>query len=251
MLFGIPDTMGYSPIQPSRYWSYIRATNRLPIFYNASLLQDPSLADLRLLGARYMIVPDNATPTVDAERVMSEGGFTLYSISGWEPRTSVVPDWTVLPDPTNALSQVMEDTFDPGTRAIIEQDPGIEPTADGLPGQSAYHEKWPEDVSIDVRADSPSLLVVRNSYDTGWSATVDGKPAPLLHANWFLQAVPVPLGDHEVRLAYRDPTIAQGLAGSAAVWSAWLLSLLGATFARRRRRRRRGAVVEAPPEEPD
>ena len=247
MLFGVHDTMGYSPIQPSRYWSYIRATNRLPIFYNASLLQEPSLTDLRLLGARYLIVPNNATPTVDAQKVMSEGGFSLYSVDGWEPRTSVVPDWTVLPDPTNALSQVMEKTFDPGTRAIVEQDPGIEPTAGGLPGQSVYNEKWPEDVSVSVRAPSPSLLVVRNSYDPGWSATVDGKPAPLLHADWFLQAVPVPLGDHEVRLVYRDPTIAQGLAGSAAVWGAWLICLLGSTFVRRRRLRR-GAVVEGSPE---
>ena len=244
MLFGIPDTMGYSPIQLSRYWSYIRATNRLPIFYNASVLQDPSLTDLQLLGARYLIVPSNAAPTVSAQKSMSEGGFDLYSIDGWEPRTSVVSDWTVLADPTNVLARVLEGSFDPGVQAVIEQDPGIKPTAGGLPGASVYHESWPEDISIQTRADSPSLLVVRNAYDTGWSATVDGEPAPVLRADWFLQAIPVPLGDHEVRLIYRDPTIAQGLAGSGTLWTAWLIALLSATLVRRRRVRRTGEAPE-------
>lgn len=252
MLFGIPDTMGYSPIQLSRYWSYVRATNRLPIFYNASVLQEPSLTDLQLLGARYLIVPSNAIPTVAAQKLMSEGSFSLYAIDGYRPRTSVVPDWTVLSDPTSALAHVLDDTFDPGVSAVIERDPGIEPKTGVLPGESIYHESWPEDVIVQVRAYSPSLLVIRNAYDTGWSATVDGEPAPVLRADWFLQAVAVPPGDHEVRLVYRDPTIAQGLAGSGAVWGVWSIALLGAILVRRRRTRRLREALEEPqePEQP-
>ena len=57
VLFQIPDTLGYSPVQLPGYWAYVHATNRLPLFYNAAAIQVPTLTDLRLLGARYLIVP--------------------------------------------------------------------------------------------------------------------------------------------------------------------------------------------------
>lgn len=238
MLFGIPDSMGYSPIQLSRYWSYIRATNQLPVFYNAAVLQEPSLSDMRLLGVRYLIVPNNVRPVIDAEPVLKEEGFTLYAVDGGQSRVSVVPDWTVLPDPANALARVLERDFNPGETAVVEQDPGIEPTAGEWPGTSTYSEVSPEDVRISVSADAPSLVVVRNTWEEGWSATVDGVPAPVLRANWFMQAVPVDTGQHEVRLTYREPAIARGMAMSSVVWGGWLMALVLSALAARRRRRR-------------
>ncbi len=51
VLFEVPDTLGYSPVQIPGYWSFVHATNRLPVFYNAAVVQVPTLVDLRLLGA--------------------------------------------------------------------------------------------------------------------------------------------------------------------------------------------------------
>jgi len=56
-LFGIPDVLGYNPVQLPRYWTYIRATNSNPVFYNASVLGLPSLQNVRLMGVRYVVVP--------------------------------------------------------------------------------------------------------------------------------------------------------------------------------------------------
>ena len=169
---------------------------------------------------------------------MKEEGFTLYAVDGGQSRVSVVPDWTVLPDPANALARVLERDFNPGETAVVEQDPGIEPTAGEWPGTSTYSEVTPEDVRISVSADAPSLVVVRNTWEEGWSATVDGVPAPVLRANWFMQAVPVDAGQHEVRLRYKEPAIAQGIAMSAVVWGGWLIALVLSSIASRRRRRR-------------
>ena len=44
-LFGIPDVLGYNPVQLPRYWTYIRATNSNPVFYNASVLGLPVPAE--------------------------------------------------------------------------------------------------------------------------------------------------------------------------------------------------------------
>jgi hypothetical protein len=239
MLFGVPDPMGYSPIQLARYWAYIRATNSLPLFYNASVLQEPTLTDLQLLGVRYLIVPEDLQPPVAAQPVITEGGWELSSVVGWEPRVSVVPEWTVVADPAEALEQVLRYGFDPGVQAAVEGDPGVQPVPEAPPGVARYSETTPEDVQIGVEAAAPSLVLVRNAYDTGWSATVDDEPAPVLRADWFLQAVPVPSGKHEIHLVYRDPTIGRGLTASAVVWGIWVVALVASPVVARRRARPR------------
>jgi uncharacterized membrane protein YfhO len=92
------------------------------------------------------------------------------------------------------------------------------------PGAATYREVQPEDVRIQVEANAPSIVVVRNSYDPGWTATVDGRPTPVLPTDYLLQGVAVPAGHHDVRLVYRDPEISRGLAAGAFVW----IMLLGA-----------------------
>lgn len=270
-LFGIPDVLGYNPVQLPRYWSWIRAVNPLPIFYNASVLPEPTLEQMRLLGARFLIVPEGVPlPRDIAGRIVTaEGGYRLYEIFGWQPRASVVGDWRVVPDPAEALRVVVDDGFDPSRLAVLERDPGIPPpapppgeAASRAPGTATYREAVPEDVRITVDANAPSIVVVRNNWDAGWSATVDGRPAPVLRADYFRQGVPVPPGRHRLRLVYRDPLIARGLVASGIVWSMIVVAFLAALAVERRARRRaphrgedagaaprRGA--EMPPGRPD
>lgn len=237
MLFEIPDSMGYSPIQLARYWSFIRATNRLPVFYNASVLQDPSLADMRLLGAQWMLTPARVQPQLPATLVASEEGWKLWLIQATQDRASVVPHWTVVDDPAEALERVAQDDFNPEEEALLEEDPGIEPTAGAWPGLATYDEVRPEDVRVLATAEVPSLVLVRNAWDPGWSATVDGEPAPVLRADYLLQAVPIPEGEHEVRLTYREPWVGRGLLISGIVWGLFLVALIVAIAGRRRRLR--------------
>ncbi len=238
VLFGLDDVLGYSPIQLPRYWSYIRATNPLPVFYNASILASPTPTNVRLLGIRYLIVPVGfpLPQGLTAQVVAAGGGYDLYEVSGWEPRASVVSSWEDVQSGVRALRAVLAPGFDPALRAVVEGDPGLRPVAGAVPGTADYHEVEPEDVRITATAEGPSLVVVRNAWDTGWSATVDGRPAPLLRADYFLQAVPVPAGTHEVRLTYTDPTIGLGLLASALVWAILVAGLgIAGTLERRSR----------------
>ena len=59
--------------------------------------------------------------------------------------------------------------------------------------------------------------MVPDSWDAGWQATVNGRSAPVLRANYDQQAVAVPPGDVRVTLRYRPPGLRLG----------GLLSLLG------------------------
>jgi hypothetical protein len=237
ILFGLHDALGYSPIQVPRYWTYIRATNELPVFYNAAVIQEPSLQDVRLLGVRYLIVHrgQELPDWVSGDVVAAESGYELLELDAAQPPASVVPDWTVVRDGASALRAALEPGFDPATAVVVEGDPGLEPVLGTAPGTASYREVRPEDVRVSVRADGPSVVVVRNTWERGWRATVDGERAPLLRADSFLQAVPVPAGDHEVRLVYHEPTIGWGLLGSGLAWTGLVAALLVSIAGERRR----------------
>ena len=249
VVFRLHDALGYSPIQLPRYWSYIRATNRLPVFYNAAVLQLPSLQDVRLLGVRYLIGVQGVglPPGLSGSVVASERGYDLYQVVGSEPRVSVVSDWKEVPGGVEALEAIRESGFDPATSAVVEGEAGSSAVGrpGGLAGTATYTEAAPEDVSITASATTPSVVVVRNAWDGGWSATVDGQPAPVLRADYFLQGVPIPAGTHEIRLTYRDPMIGRGLAFSALVWLGWVAALAGAVIVKRRRSSSVGEVRRA------
>ena len=229
VLFEVPDTLGYSPVQLPGYWAYVHATNRLPVFYNAAVIQVPTLTDLRLLAARYLITPQGIPrplpPGVSARTVETEGAYRLVEIDDAEPRASVVPSWLVVEDGTSALDAVLAPGFDSAEVAVLESEPGHIQSVAGPAGSASYQEVSPEDVRIRAEAAVPSILVVRNAWDDGWSATLDGRAVPVLRADAFLQGIAIPAGSHDVRLTYREPAIGRGLALSALVWLGFLVAV--------------------------
>ncbi|MEX0988727.1 MAG: YfhO family protein [Actinomycetota bacterium] len=238
-LFGARDVLGYNPVQPAGYWTYIRATNPLTTFYNASVLNEPTIEDLRLLGARYLIVAEGQGPSVPARLVRRDDGYDLYEIEGWQPLVSVVTDVQVVDGSGASLDAVLTGGFDPALEAVVETDPGFEPEpGEGSAGGAvtSIDERTPEDVRIAVDTGADALVVVRTNWDEGWSATVDGAAAAVLRTDHFLMGVPVPPGRHEIRLTYRDPAVGRGIVTSGLVWLALLAAGLGAVVAERRRR---------------
>ncbi|MEO8423841.1 MAG: hypothetical protein ABI595_07995, partial [Actinomycetota bacterium] len=83
-LFGIPDVLGYNPVQLPRYWTYIRATNSNPVFYNASVIGLPTLQNVRLMGVRYLVVPTGVRAVPEGKLVTSADDYDLVQVYGWE-----------------------------------------------------------------------------------------------------------------------------------------------------------------------
>jgi hypothetical protein len=212
-------------VQLPRYWTYIRATNSNPVFYNASVIGFPALQNVRLMGIRYLVVPTGVEAVPEGRVVASADDYDLVQVYGWEPRVSLVHTWTRVDRPGDALNGVLDPGFDPAQTAYVEQDPGIPATPDAAHGSAAYREVTPEDVRVTVDTPAPALVVVRNSYDAGWSATVDGRAAPLLATDYLVQGVAVPAGTHEIRLVYRDDDITHGALAGIVVWLVLLASI--------------------------
>jgi hypothetical protein len=236
-LFGIRDVLGYNPVELQRYWSWIRAVNELPLFYNATSLQLPTARDVDMAAVRFLVVPEGVASPLDGDIVATDRGYDLVELDAPSPLVSVVPRWTVVPDADAAFDAVTDPSFRVDSTAILERDPGIAPddgaTAEQAgattePAAATVAEVSDTDLRIDVDAPAASIVVIRASYDDGWRATVDGEPATVLPVDGFLQGVAVTAGSHEIRLTYRDDAVAAGMWLSALVWSvlaaAWILA---------------------------
>jgi uncharacterized membrane protein YfhO len=82
-----------------------------------------------------------------------------------------------------------------------------------------------QNVDADIVAAEPSLVVVSQTYYHDWRAYVDGRQTPLLRANDAFQAIQVPAGTHQIRLAYEDRAFKTGAAFSIAAWLLCLICL--------------------------
>lgn len=74
----------------------------------------------------------------------------------------------------------------------------------------------PEDVRVRTHSDCASYLVLSDTLLPGWTATVDGAPAPILAADFAFRAVRLPAGEHEVAFTYAAPGLRAGAVASLA-----------------------------------
>jgi hypothetical protein len=111
---------------------------------------------------------------------------------------------------TDAVRElIISRSFQPGRQAALECPPGTPvpeapPTAGEL-GKVRFIRYEPEHVELGVEASAPAVLVLNDAHYSGWSATVDGQPAPILPANVAVRGVLVPAGTHQVTFTYRTP----------------------------------------------
>jgi hypothetical protein len=116
----------------------------------------------------------------------------------------------------------------------------VEGPATVAPGRVLSASDRPGRWQVTAEADGPTLLVVREAYAAGWSATVNGRPAPVIRADGRHLAVPLGVGRSEVALAYRPPRLLPAYAVAGA-------SLLVVLFSARPRRAAPGARPSPPP----
>jgi hypothetical protein len=98
----------------------------------------------------------------------------------------------------------------------------IETTDVTLPGPafsgSAVVEHYaPEEVRVRVATPQPAVLILLDSFDQGWTATLEnGAALPILRANVLVRAVVAPAGVHTVTFRYETPYLRAGAAASLA-----------------------------------
>jgi hypothetical protein len=112
-----------------------------------------------------------------------------------------------------ALLTLVDPDFDFRREVLIPA--GAAPAPGHGEGTSRIVFASPDRMKIEVSAADGGYLVVLESYDPGWRATVDGAPTPVVPANVLFRGIRVGPGTHLVELAYRPAGLIAGLAVSA------------------------------------
>ncbi|HEX4942596.1 MAG TPA: hypothetical protein VFW51_08675, partial [Actinomycetota bacterium] len=101
---------------------------------------------------------------------------------------------------------------------------------------------------IRVPESEGGILTIRNAYEAGWRAAVDGRAATTIPVDGFLQGVVLPPGAREVILTYHDDAVTLGLALGAGGWLVLLSApIVALAFERRRREGDEARPTRSPP----
>ena len=100
----------------------------------------------------------------------------------------------------------------PPGEILVERNPGFASTANA-PGDpevrvDAYRRN---SIALSVNASRPGLVYASESFFDGWTATVNGKPARILAANYAFRAVEVGAGASRIEFRYWPPGLTTGL----------------------------------------
>jgi hypothetical protein len=95
---------------------------------------------------------------------------------------------------------------------LLVEDPSHPLPVDAtVSGTARIVQDLPERVVIETDAAKPAYLVLSDTFDPGWSATVDDQPAPIRPAYLAFRAVYLPQGPHTVVFTYRPAGFVLGL----------------------------------------
>jgi len=80
-----------------------------------------------------------------------------------------------------------------------------------LSGSAIIVRYAPEEVQVRVATPQPAVLILLDSFDKGWTATLEKSvELPILRANALVRAVAVPAGKHMVTFSYETPLLKSG-----------------------------------------
>ncbi len=228
--FGVPSLGGYHPAKLRRFQDLL----------DAGAPGSPRWQ--RLLNLRFILIQRQYQDLPPYLKPVYEGqtNTVLQNLIAL-PRATVVGRYEVVQPARAIIDSVSNGVTDPAAITYLESDPGL--TLGPVDGATAKITRYDlNDVTVEVHTPGPGLLRLADEWYPDWKATVDGKTAPVLRADYLLRAVPVPAGDHTVVFRFQSKSLREGLILSI-VSLLLILGLLGVGIAQGRRRPR-----AAPPE---
>ena len=267
--YKIADFRSYDATENNRYLKYAALlspgtfTERDPGFTTHLILEEPNAVLAAAVGIKWVVAPVNEDPTAwqpdpDTGPIYK---FTLVynDIWVWEnlyarPYAYLAERIQVAPSEEIAYRRMKALTLDRVNQVHVEDPGGIFPQGvqssdTGAPISDAEAQSVevvnhvPGEIVVNVRADTTRLLVVNEGLEDGWHAYLDNTPVGIFRANYLVQSVVVPPGNHTVRFAYEPKAFTIGVLISVVALVIWL-ALIGFSLWRAIRTRRLVQVQE-------
>lgn len=254
---GIQKVQGYDPVPLARIGSYAAAVaprqDAAMVFagFHELNLHTARKPLLDLMGIRYAVVAGKPRREIPGWNVVQVGQtYAEFTLRGNRTRQlpyfvcenpSVLPRTFVLgqarPYDTSQDAVKLLAALDPRQTVLVERDvlsPG--PRQAFRPAKLVDYSATK--VTVEAVLDAPGYLVLTDVHYPGWTAAVDGRPAPVVPANIAFRAVALESGRHEVEFRYSPPG---GKIGSCVSLLTMLILLIAAVGQRRRPSRCEGA----------
>lgn len=170
-------------------------------------------------GFEPLVIPVPGAGLHRVERVLPRAYVATAALLGGE---DITPEQLLAEDVVEGRRVWVESSADEAIRAAVGE-------AEGRCTITSFH---PDEVTARCESSGPALAVFVEQMAPGWTATVDGAPAPIGVGNGAVRVVPIGAGQSEVRLAFTTPgrRLGLGLSGLG------LLLVAGGLVGRRRRR---------------
>ena len=224
--FDIPLIEGYDAMYQGRYGEFINAvSNGIVSPGSRSVVQFDkngryALPALQLLGVKYILHRMSDGTNIWAFPYWQYGDDefkSLYRDEHYEvleyvhvfPRLFFASSYVIRNGDQEIIDTLFQKDFDRRNTLVLEKKPVIEPGyGEGTIKEISY---TPSSVTVKVVNSVPKLLFRSETFDLGWKATVDDKPALVYRADYDFQAVPVPEGEHTVAFSYWPTSLTYGM----------------------------------------
>lgn len=253
----VPDYRIYDPMVSSRYVAHARLLTpetfrtgfrEQDAHYTAHMiLIRPSAVQMAVVGIRWLVAdasedPNSWQPLPEAppafKPAFEHNGFRVWENIYAMPYAYFAPKIHISPDEAAVRERMRAFTMDSRDEVQVEAEaPEISPEAfpgnvrplnsspptPGEPGDNVNIVRHlPGEIEIKVNAGLTRLLVVNEGWAEGWRAAIDGSPAYIYKANYVVQGIVVPEGEHTVALTYDPPAFKWGVGISLAALVGWL-----------------------------
>lgn len=194
-LYKLADMRGISPLFLDAPYALINAAYINPLAWE-------------LFAVRYVYTDWQELPIASEIIATGEdryGSVNLHRLTDPRPFAHLVDDVRLAENQSVALTITNDPNLNLRDTIILEDLP-----LESLPAELDSNATavvtgfQPESFTVQVTTAADTILSLSHPYYPGWSATIDGTPAPIYRAYAALSAVAVPAGEHTITLFY-DP----------------------------------------------
>lgn len=242
MYYDIHSVGGYHPNPLQTYQEFIGAEQT--VMFQPTNLFHKNFLDL--LNTKYIItipLPDDLSryepKTQDLIRRLKDffsspdfnlafqgRRYLIYQNKAFLPRAFLVSDYEILKSKDETLNRLKGD-FNPREKVLLSESVSFNPTGPVV-GEATITEYNANRMTISVKADRPTFLVILENYHPDWQAKVDGQRVKVYRAYHTFRAITLPEGEHEVIFFYDSQSYRLGslltlfglilVLGSAFLW---------------------------------
>jgi hypothetical protein len=160
--------------------------------------------------------------------------FAIYRKTLVRPRAFVTTHWVTLETDEAVITSMFDSSFDHARIRFSAGESAPHPREANGNASAPCSVRIPRPEEMDLRCslNAEGYAVVVDTWEPGWSATVDDEPAVVERADEVLRAVRVPPGSHRILLTFSAPGFSTGAWISLLTWT--IVAIVAFVVERRR-----------------